>query len=97
MVATNYMYSRIELIIELNIKDWGEVKFWDSSNVLIKGKGTIMIQLKNSAQEYISNVYSMLELKSNIIEHQAIVGERIYLSYGRLCIDSKGWTWEDDQ
>lgn len=44
-----------------------DVKFGDNSKVSILGKGQVIIQTKDNATQIISNVFSVLELKSNLI------------------------------
>ena len=55
--ANNHMCGQKELFTDLNDKANGEVTFGDSSKTLIKGKGTIMIVLKNGDKKYINDIY----------------------------------------
>jgi len=45
----------------------GNVLFGDNSHILVKGKGKILIRLKDGRHEFISNVYYISNMKNNII------------------------------
>ena len=43
------------------------VAFGEESKVAVKGRGNILIQMKNGKHQFISNVYYVLNMKSNIL------------------------------
>jgi len=46
---------------------FGNVSFGDNSKTPVKGKGKILIHLKDGRHEFISNVYYVLDMKNNIL------------------------------
>ena len=56
-----------KLFVDMEEDVHSNVKFSDSSKVPMKRRGKIMFKSKNGEQEYISNVYYIPELKSNIL------------------------------
>ncbi|XP_028082748.1 uncharacterized protein LOC114284076 [Camellia sinensis] len=65
--ANNHMSGKRELFATLDESQQGEVTFGDSIKRPMKGKRTIGITLKNREQQYISNVYYVPNLTSNIL------------------------------
>ena len=55
----------------------------------MKEKGKIMIHLKNDSHEYISSVYYVLELKSNIIGQLLEKSYIIYMENSALTLRNK--------
>ena len=53
--------------IELDELIKGNVIFVDHSKVFIKGKGTILIQIKNGSHQFIGDVYYVPTIKCNIL------------------------------
>jgi hypothetical protein len=53
--------------IELDELIKGNVTFVDHSKVFRKGKGTILIQIKNNSHQFIGDVYYIPNIKSNIL------------------------------
>ncbi|KAK2981153.1 hypothetical protein RJ640_013475 [Escallonia rubra] len=45
----------------------GNITFGDMSKIPVKGKGKILIKLKNGGHQFISNVYYVPEMKANIL------------------------------
>jgi len=64
--TSNHMCGKIEMFTELD-KIKGKVSSNDNSKIVVEGKCTIMICLKNNACQFISNVYHALKMSSNIL------------------------------
>ncbi|XP_028059411.1 uncharacterized protein LOC114263115 [Camellia sinensis] len=65
--ANNHMCGKRELFVELDETVQAQVSFGDSSKTPVKGRGNILIKLKNGDHDYISNVYYVLAMKNNIL------------------------------
>ncbi|KAL4289790.1 hypothetical protein GQ457_14G023810 [Hibiscus cannabinus] len=65
--ASNHMCGRKEWFVELDEIVRGRVIFGDDSHAEVKGKGKVMITQKNGEKKYITNVYYVPAMKSNII------------------------------
>jgi hypothetical protein len=61
MCSYKHMFTEIEEIVE------GHVSFGDASKVKVKGQGKILIQCKDGNERFISNVYYVSDMKSNIL------------------------------
>ncbi|XP_028109539.1 uncharacterized protein LOC114308196 [Camellia sinensis] len=64
--ASNHMCGKRELFVELNETVQAQVSFSNSSKTPVKGRGNILIKLKNGDHDYISNVYYVPAMKNNI-------------------------------
>ncbi|XP_061375043.1 uncharacterized protein LOC133317219 [Gastrolobium bilobum] len=86
--ASNHMSGNTELFTKLNENVQGEVTFEDPSNVPIKGKGKIMIFTKNGDRKYISDVFYIPSLKSNLLGFGQFLEKRynIHLKNNSLII-----------
>ncbi|KAL4278845.1 hypothetical protein GQ457_03G040090 [Hibiscus cannabinus] len=64
---SNHMCGRKEWFVELDEKVRGRVIFGDDSHAEVKGKGKVMITQKNGEKKFITDVYYVPAMKSNII------------------------------
>ncbi|XP_028102218.1 uncharacterized protein LOC114301468 [Camellia sinensis] len=62
--VSNHMCGKRELFIELDDTVQAQVSFGDSSKTPVKGRGNILIKLKNGDHDYISNVYYVPVMKT---------------------------------
>ncbi|XP_050908078.1 uncharacterized protein LOC127121669 [Lathyrus oleraceus] len=65
--ASNRMYGDRSMFVEINEATTGNVSFGDDSKIPVKGKGKILIRLKNESHQFISNVYYVHNMKNNIL------------------------------
>ena len=65
--ASNHMCGRKDMFVELNESISRNVSFGDDSIIAVKGKGNILIRLKDGRHQFISNVYYVPNMKSNIL------------------------------
>ncbi|XP_044507198.1 uncharacterized protein LOC123226731 [Mangifera indica] len=65
--ASNHICGSKECFAELNESYSGEIVFGDLSRRLVKGKGQIMLELKNGEHKYIGGVYYVPDMKNNIL------------------------------
>jgi len=73
--ANNHMFEDKDKFMELYEAIRGNVTFRDLK-VVIKGKCTIFIKLKDGSHQFIDDVFDVLTVKSNILS-LIIVGEEL--------------------
>lgn len=74
--ASNHMCGRREFFVELNEEVHGDVSLGDSSKLSVEGKGRIKIFQNNGKEEYISDVYYIPSMKSNILSIGQLLQKR---------------------
>ncbi|CAL9028348.1 unnamed protein product [Prunus brigantina] len=70
------MCGRREFFVELNEEVHGDVSLGDSSKLSVEGKGRIKIFRNNGKEEYISDVYYIPSMKSNILSIGQLLQKR---------------------
>jgi hypothetical protein len=65
--ASNHMCGYKHIFTELKEIANGHVSFDDASKVCVEGESNILIKLKDETQKFISSVYYVSEMKSNIL------------------------------
>nr|GEU97809.1 retrovirus-related Pol polyprotein from transposon TNT 1-94 [Tanacetum cinerariifolium] len=74
--ASNHMTGKEDLFVEME-QSKGNVTFGDESKAPVKEKVKILIQAKDGSHQYISDVYNVPNLKSNILS----VGQLLEKNY----------------
>ena len=74
--ASNHMTGEEDLFVDME-ESKGNVTFGDESKAPVKGKGKILIRAKDGSHQYISDVYNVPNLKSNILS----VGQLLEKNY----------------
>lgn len=65
--SSNHMCGDRSMFVEINEAIIGNVLFGDDSKIPVKGKGKILICLKNGSHQFIYNVYYVPNMKNNIL------------------------------
>ncbi|KAJ0097443.1 hypothetical protein Patl1_28283 [Pistacia atlantica] len=61
------MYKSKTMFVELNEPESANITCGDNSEIPVKGKGKILIRLKNGRHQFIYNIYYMPTMKSNVL------------------------------
>ena len=75
--ASYHMCGNKKLFVDLDKNMNGKVTFGNSSGVSVKGKGNILIRLKNGDHNFISSVYYVPNMKNNILSLGQLM-EKVY-------------------
>ena len=88
IAASNRMTGKKSLFVELDESVRGNVTFGDGLKIALKGKGNILIQLKNGDHQFISDVYDVPDMKSDILSLGQLLqkGCDIHMKDGKLSI-----------
>ncbi|XP_022860419.1 uncharacterized protein LOC111380967 [Olea europaea var. sylvestris] len=82
--ASNHMCVNKYLFIEHDEKVGGNITFGDFSKIPIRGKGKILVHMKDRNHKFISNVYYALDMKSNILSVGQLL-EKGYVLFTKGC------------
>ena len=91
--ASNHMTGKNNLFISLDESFKGDISFGDARKVDVQGRGDILIQAKNGIHQFITQVYYVPALKSNILSLGQLLEKEyeIVLKNGALMMrDNKG-------
>ncbi|KAL5757116.1 hypothetical protein ACOSQ2_021862 [Xanthoceras sorbifolium] len=78
--ASNHMTGRKDLFTELDEKVHGEISFGDLSKIPVQGRGDVMIKQKNGDHAFISNVYYVPDMKTNILSLGKLLEKGYHIS-----------------
>jgi len=65
--VSNHMCGKRSTFMDLHESVSDNVSFGDNSKTHVKGKGKILIRVKDGRHEFISNVYYVPNMKNNIL------------------------------
>ncbi|GAB2290802.1 hypothetical protein Dimus_038121 [Dionaea muscipula] len=88
--ASNHMCGIRELFSDLDESVGGVVSFGDLSKVEVRGKGRIKIKLKDGCSEFISEVYFVPQMRTNILS----VGQLVEKGYCVVITDQGLVLWD---
>ena len=91
--ASNHMTGKKNLFISLDESFKGDISFGDARKVDVQWRGDIPIQAKNGTHQFITQVYYVPALKSNILSLGQLLEKEyeIVLKNGALMMkDNKG-------
>ncbi|GKV49915.1 hypothetical protein SLEP1_g56638 [Rubroshorea leprosula] len=83
--CTNHMCGKKEFFVDLDESYRSKVKFADESTLPVMGKGRILIKLKNGDHNYISDVFYVPDMKSNLLS----LGQLLERGYNMLLRDNQ--------
>jgi len=78
--ASNHMTGRKDVFTELDEKVHGEISFGDLSKISVQGRGDVMIKQKNGDHAFISNVYYVPDMKTNILSLGQLLEKGYHIS-----------------
>ncbi|KAI9180068.1 hypothetical protein LWI28_000828 [Acer negundo] len=78
--ASNHMTGRKDLFTELNKKVQGEISFDDLSKISVQGRRDVMIKQKNGDHAFISNVYYVPDMKTDILSLGQLLEKGYHIS-----------------
>ncbi|KAK0589362.1 hypothetical protein LWI29_013222 [Acer saccharum] len=78
--ASNHMTGRKDLFTELDEKVQGEISFGDLSKISVQGRRDVMIKQKNGDHAFISNVYYVPDMKTNILSLGQLLEKGYHIS-----------------
>ncbi|KAL0541197.1 hypothetical protein IC582_021236 [Cucumis melo] len=81
--TSNHICGSKSMFVELDESVGGDIVIGDATKISVKGKGRILINLKNGKHEFISNVYYVPNMKNNILS----LGQLLEKGYNILIKD----------
>ncbi|XP_057954013.1 uncharacterized protein LOC131148315 [Malania oleifera] len=78
--TSNYMTSKKNLFIELDEKVQKEISFGDFSKVPVRGRGDVLIKRNTGDHAFISNVYYVPDMETNILNLRQLVDKHYQIS-----------------
>jgi hypothetical protein len=86
------MCGRKEIFVELKEGVFGNVSLGDSSKLAVEGRGKVRIFQKNGKEEFISDVYYVPTMKSNILSIGQLLqkGYTVHMENNSLSLSDTG-------